>query len=657
MIKRLLLIGIGILVMLPLVSAQQGRPDLNDNDKTPQTQPVFLDTVKPTVEHFYHYDMQQRYRESDTLLTNFQQYDPTRQANFFDYYNLGEIGTAHHQLAYEPLNRRGFDIGVHQMDLYWWKEDDIRFFDVSKPYTHTYYSQAGQDELTFLGTFSSKMAKRGNWSMDFRRISHDGTYFHQQSRHTNLSISAWLPTKNKRYTGLFAYWHNVFKQENNGGITADTLANDGLFTVRDAVPVNLSDAESEYREDGYAYSSYYNVVKRRIGKDSSDIVETIPFTIYHRIAYSNYELKYSDGSPAADSSYYGNFQTNNNGIRNFISYQKLKNTVKFRLNFKGFLEAGIEHSYYNLNQEPQDTVLNNLFLVGDWDLELDKNQRYGLNVKAHLGLLDNGADYLINGNLYLDFGKIGQLAVSAVNQGYNPNLLQHRLYVSQDKVWENNFVKTIESNLSATYRYASYFEATARYHLINNLIYYDTLATPQQISTPVNIGQLMLQGNINFGSFYLENSVLLQQVSDNILRLPTLASKHSLYFQGFIFKKAMFAKIGIDARYNTGFLMDRYQPLVGQFYQQNDQTITNPIIFDVFFNFKVRTFRAFVKAENINNFITNTVYFASPFYPMRDGTIRFGVSWRFYDTMNPASERTNSQNFGGNSPSLGGLPF
>ena len=68
--------------------------------------------------YFFQDNPGQEYPFKDTLLNNnFQQYDPVREGKL-DYANLGYLGSAHHQLTYQPLFRQGFDIGFHQFDLY-----------------------------------------------------------------------------------------------------------------------------------------------------------------------------------------------------------------------------------------------------------------------------------------------------------------------------------------------------------------------------------------------------------------------------------------------------------------------------------------------------------------------------------------------------------
>ena len=210
-------------------------------------------------------------------------------------------------------------------------------------------------------------------------------------------------------------------------------------------------------------------------------------------------------------------------------------------------------------------------------------------------------------------------------------------------MWETNFQKTIENRVSGRVDWSDKFSIQGNYFLVNNLIYWDTLAFPQQSDTITNIGQLMMRLNLNFGAFHFDNAVVLQQTDNSILRFPTIATKHSLYLEGNLFKRALFGRFGVYIRYNTAYYFDSFQPVTGQFYQQNNWEQSLIPIIDVFASFQVKSFRAFVKLENVNNLIdANQVYFTTPNFPMRDWTFRFGVSWYFADGLQAIENRASS---------------
>jgi hypothetical protein len=605
--------------------------------------PLPIDTTR--LEYFHWNNITNRSDLYDTLLQDFQQYDAARQGLFYDYVHIGDVGSAATPLAFTPIKRRGFEVGIHTYDIYQRPYSEVRFFDVNKAYSHAYYSQAtsSQEDLIFSATFANNFkSNRGNISLDYDRISEIGLYGNQFSRHTNLAINGWFQNKTKRYTGLWAWVQNVNEQEMNGGV-ADTsnLYNAGQFNTRINVETNLSAAKSNLRNNQFIYTQYFSLLP-----NSKNL------KLKHRAEFQTFEYKYYDTSPALDSAFYGNFQTNNVGIRNYIQYNKIENEATVHLDYKGSLDVGAVHSVYLLNQEPLDTTINNLFLIGDWDLVLGEKQNYGLQVKAHFGLLDNRADYLLQGDLFLGFAKDMRLKISAYSRAYQPTLQQHQLFVSQQQLWQNDFNKTIENKVGGRFDWTKNFAVEGNYYLINNLIYWDDLALPQQTDSIVNIGQLLVHYKLNIGNFHLDNSAVLQQTDNNILRFPTIATKHSLYFEGNLFRDALFGRVGLDFRFNTNYYFDAFQPITQQFHQQNDWEMSMLPIADAFVSFKVRSFRAFVKLENINQLIDNDqIYYSAPNYPIRDWTIRFGVSWYFTDGLEDLQNLSNGNNNNGGSGS------
>ncbi|MEY3369195.1 MAG: hypothetical protein RI973_2350, partial [Bacteroidota bacterium] len=375
------------------------------------------------------------------------------------------------------------------------------------------------------------------------------------------------------------------------------------------------------------------------------------FTLYHQIAWRTESYKFADKTP--DSLFYGDFYTDSRGLRHYLERRKLENTFKlqtFKLRpsraatngngedsppeSRDLLEAGLVHSVNFLQMEPVDTkAIHNVFLTGRFNFS--PGDRLKVNSYAHLGLGANAGDFRLSGNLTLDLKKIGRLQLEAVNQLYSPTLLQNRFFVTEREIWSNDFAKTLETSLSASYSLPSiHFSSTGKYHLLNNFIYFDTTGLPQQ-SGAFSLLQLLVQKDFHLGSFHLENLVGVQQVGSDVLPLPSLYSKHSLFFEGMLFKKVMLTKIGLDARLAGAHRPPGYQPLTGQFILQSRQDLPFTPLVDVFLSFRVKTFRFFAKIENLLAQPTNAWFFQTADYPLpfglESGGLRLGVNWRLVD--------------------------
>jgi hypothetical protein len=298
------------------------------------------------------------------------------------------------------------------------------------------------------------------------------------------------------------------------------------------------------------------------------------------------------------------------------------------------VEVGLVHTLHFIKQEPlEKRTQNDLFLTGK--LNFSPGERLRIQTYAHLGAGANAGDFRLSGELFLNFKKIGTLRLEAVNQLYEPSLIAQRLFITQREVWNNDFKKTLETSLSGTYALPSFhFSVTGQYHLVNNLVYFDTAAMPRQ-SGAFSMAQLMVRKDFHFKALHLENWAGLQEATQNVLALPRFYSKHSLYLQGHIFRNVMLTRVGLDARLITGYTPPTYFPLTGQFHLQNGQSLPFTPLLDAFLSFKVKTFRFFFKIENLLSRAYDTFYFQTAGYPLpygfSNGGLRFGISWRLVD--------------------------
>ncbi len=626
---------------------------------------------------------------SDSLLGELHQYDPIRQQPF-DFASIGNLGSAARPLFFQPTWRRGFDVGLHQFDIYQMTTADVRYYKITQAYTQAKFTQGTtQNDAQFNVRFSRNFANGLNFAIEHRRINNLGAYDLQRAINTSTAAGMWIHPKKGNYDGYFSYVSNSNEQQDNGGIDED-LSDEVIPAYQ--VDMQLGTANTRYANRELAYTQYYylNGSRKKVGS-SAGLVPTTrdgsqqsragnlqdslsaqaptsfqvdsvsnpkseirnpkserTFTLYHQIAWRSDSYKFSDTAP--DSSFYGNFLVDKRGVRHFLEVKKLENTIKlqtFKLRQqpdstqKGaqspesdLLEVGLVHSIHFVQMEPVDTgAINNLFLTGR--LNFSPGDRLRFSTYAHLGIGANAGDFRLSGELFLNLKKIGTLRLDATNQLYSPSLLPQRFYVTQQEIWKNSFGKTLETSVSGTYSLPQIrFSVGGQYHLLNNLVYFDETGRPRQ-SGLFNVLQFTAQKDFKFGPLHLENAAYLQQTTSSVLPLPQFYSKHSLYLEGKIFKKVMLTKIGFDARLAAPYTPPSYNPLIGQFFLQSQQDLPFTPLVDAFLSFKVKTFRFFFKIENLLAFPLQTYYYQTADYPMpfgyQNGGMRMGISWRLVD--------------------------
>ena len=709
-----------------------------------------IDTSK--IYYFFADNPSKEYLFVDTLLDNYlHQYSPARKREL-EYGSLGYMGSPLNQLIYEPSFHRGFEIGLHQYDLYKIESDDLRFYTVEKPYSDFYFSQGGaQDDIQLKTRFAQDFSKGTKLTFDYNRISQFGgntdipyLYENQKARHTNLGLG--LAFQKDAYKSYFIFTSNTHEQNDNGGIQSESSflnQTAGLESTLN-IPVWLNSASTRHDEKEIRYTQYFILGKKKkkpaptpsvdtllqISTDSINALQkdtlqrdsllnipidslrqTLPdtlnknnlpkenknkpeidqkssrpiptnrkggnnkgdkqkdgnnrrppiprsnfplppppvvddtgrkFTLAHSIAYRTAKYKFAAVPPDTAIAYWNDLLVDIRGLRHYLENRQLENsfdisTFKKRKSKDSnknlqndLLQVGIVHTVSWIKEEAADSTINNLFINGKWNF--NPSEKLKVETYAHFGLWDNAGDYRVSGNLFFDLKKLGQLQLSAINQLYKPNLLQQRFYISKRAAWQNNFGRTVETNLTATYAYPKFkFKASGQYHLLNNFIYYDTLAKPQQFGGAMSVLQLTLSQNFSVRAFHLDNVVTFQAITENILRLPSFYSKHSLYYDGRWFKRVLNVRLGVDVRMNNSYFANTYNPLIGQFHLQNENEVDFYPVLDAVASIKVKRFRFFFKWENFTRWRKplNEKYYQVANYPVLDKSIRFGLAWRF----------------------------
>ncbi|MEM8525781.1 MAG: putative porin [Bacteroidota bacterium] len=313
-----------------------------------------------------------------------------------------------------------------------------------------------------------------------------------------------------------------------------------------------------------------------------------------------------------------------------LSKEELNRIVNQSIKESDRIEVGLTHKLNFLQQDLQDSIINNLFVTGRLDFRL--KDRVQVKTYVHLGLLANAGDYRLSGDLFFDIGKIGKLSAQFVNQAYEPYLIQQELYVSQRPVWQQDLRKTISTSLTGSYHLpAARLRVRGGYHLVNNFVYYDTLAIPQQAENALNILQLAANHHLKLWKIHFENQIVLQATTQDFYRTPAWLSSHRLYLDATLFKKTLNFQLGGELHMNEPYSAEGYQPLVGAFHlSPNREEVNFYPALDLFFNAKIRTMRFFVKAENVTDFLTqNYFYYQTANYAQPLFLLRFGFDWRF----------------------------
>jgi hypothetical protein len=215
------------------------------------------------------------------------------------------------------------------------------------------------------------------------------------------------------------------------------------------------------------------------------------------------------------------------------------------------------------------------------------------------------------------------------------------LYQSRyvDYNWANNF-KNEKLNQFSFSALTKWLNASVQYKVLNDHLYFDNTTNditkltvkPVQYDKTINYLSINANKEIKFWKFGLDVTLLYQKVdqSSEIVNVPELTTRSTLYFSDHVFKKAMLLQTGVTFQYFTEYFANDYNPLIGEFYVQNEKKIGNFPMFDFFVNARIKQARIYLKAEHFNSAMTGYNFYSAPNYPYRDFMVRFGLEWNFF---------------------------
>ena len=576
------------------------------------------------------------------------------------YAYLGNNGAAAYSLIYKPNAKAGWDAGFHAFDVYRYTLEESKFYKTNRPFSQLSYQLAsGKEQM--IKAFHTQ-SPRPNWSFgfDYRLISAPGFFVTQNSNHKSYRLFSNYQGKRKRYAAFFIMLGNTLKKSENGGIQADSSLDNPNYRKRFAVPVNLGKA-ANYEPNpfqssvttGNVYKDFTFFVRQTydIGKKDSVAINdsTTEYLFYpklraqHSFTYSTYNYLYRDDQ--ADSAIYKKWYDTvpKVGKDSFLVHEKwsvmsnditllqfpdTKNSgqfisagVKFE-NIKGELKGGTKN-YYNfiIHGEYRNKTRNKL-----WDV-LAKGEFYvnGLN-SGDYSIYATIARHLSNklGDIRLFFKNVNRspsfIFDNLSNFNFkNPGLTKKENIISFGADAKNSFITLGFKN-----------------HLITNLSYFTDYYHTAQNSKLINLLQLYASKKIKLAKRWnLYADITFQQTDGSApIKVPMLFTRNRLAYEGVFFQNLNLST-GLEVRYFTPFEAYNYSPVMGQFMPQDTFQLKNLPDISAFFHFRIKSFTAFIRAENLNTvsftngfgFTNNN--FAAPHYPTQGFMLRFGIQWGF----------------------------
>ncbi|MEO6188192.1 MAG: putative porin [Ginsengibacter sp.] len=593
-----------------------------------------------------------------------------------NYVTLGNNGNPAFPVLFTPLLNAGWDAGFHALDLYKYKLEDTKFYKTTRPFTQLTYLLGNGKEQVIKVLQTQNIKPNWNAGIEYRLISSPGVFQSQNSNHNNYRFFSNYQGPKKRYAAYMVLLGNKLAVSENGGIKNDSFLLDPNMKKRFSVPVNLGGSvELSYTvfstkvNTGLEYSNFNAFFRQSydfgikdsiiINDSTTDYLFYPKFRFQHTINYRSStnrfkdtlkNIAYAEGDSAIFNDWY-NLQLDPSHGLNFWVQDKWKfvsNDFSIKQfpetkNPAQFIEAGLRVENFTgiFSSSPDslkpETKKNyyNIVLHGEYRNKT-RNKKWDALLKGEFfatGL--NAGDYSAYATLTrLLNARLGDVQVTFQNVNRSPSYI----FEGNSAFNFNNSLSTKKENLTVITASANNpkFSLMARNISITNYTYFKNYYQADQFNGLVNITQIAASTkNKVVGRLNLYSDFIIQQTTgDNPVRVPLFFTRQRLAFEGVFFRNLNLST-GIDVRYNTPYKANNYSPVMGHFFPQDSVTIKNLPEVGAFFNFRIKSFMAFIKADNLNTIsfadgfgFTNNG-FAAPNYPTPGYILRFGIVWRF----------------------------
>jgi hypothetical protein len=610
----------------------------------------------------------------DTTLTN-----QTQARNWFHdstfQQDLGNVGTASRRLLWEPNTEIGVRYGRTVFDKYVRNSATIPYYDTRSPFTFFRFIQSAVGEQVFELSYTRSLGKNLNVGLAYERFASRKILAalprENLVEHNNVLLFARYQTQDDRYHALFNVSTARHRVPEQGGIRYDA-AEDTLPRSADQPgyrvykPKNLFDYEDA--------EVYLTQALNAEDRDEVRLVHTLRLlgrglTAYHifdwKRQFNNYTDRPLTGGLSVRNNqggFYPRALLSNTLTNDRSEYRQLENTVgvmghtpsvEYRL-YGRHRGANLMSKSYEDITTPQGRIISSFTTRYD---QIFLGGTAGFRYR-NLVAIETAGEVLAQQlnpmakSLSEFWGRVtarlGPISGEFYTTSYSPTLTQQRFegnhyrwnYTpdvpagrTSDGTLRNTLVNQLTGRLSQKLG-PHYLDASVTTATINDLVYYNQQAVPAQLEGAKVVLTGTLRHRFNLGKFFFDN-----QATGTIggegegLRIPKLVANGKAYYQGYLFKKAMFSQVGAEVYYQSRFKGYDYSPSTQQFYLQDHFTIRNYSVADVFFITDIKTVSVFLKVAYVNQglYSFGNGYFATPLYSGLPRRFQFGIRWQFFD--------------------------
>ena len=562
-------------------------------------------------------------------------------ADNFELIEFSNTGHTYNTLSLVQSKGLFPQIGSNAKHYNYLKTNDIDYYHVATPFTELMYRSAFVQGQLLDALFSVNTSPRFNFTIARKGLRSLGNYQHFLSSSSNFRFSTNYNSRNSKYFLKTHYVNQNLFSEENGGIRDNDILNfesgNTEFIDRSVFDPQFENADNTLQGKRFYFNQKYII------RNSSDSINTRKWSVGNIITLENKYYQFKQSTP---NEYFGE-STGFVQINDKVSFDTF--LVNFNTSYSssklGMATFFMNYRDVNYSYENLADIDNNNY----YESIIDENISFGFNYlfEKENYVLDFQFESLLNGDvegsligagLLLNINSDSNIKFSFINSDNSPDynyIYNNSSYSNYN--WNNLFDNINTSRYILNFSSDKLFKFNFEFNNILNHTYFfkdvSGIVLPVQESNNLSMFKMNISKTISFKKFAIDNKFQFQKAgkeSLGIINIPELILRNTFYYQNELFNKALFLQTGFTFNYFSEFFMNSYDPLLSEFYVQNNKLIGNFPRIDFFVNAKIQQTRIFLKAEHINSSLTGYNYYSAPNYPYRDFSIRFGLVWNFF---------------------------
>ena len=607
--------------------------------------------------------------------------------DYFEYLPLPNMGEGFNKMGYD-FHEQSFNpqMGARVKHLGYFEKEDIPYYSMPSAYTELFFKTTFQQGQHLDATLAINTSPKFNIAVSFKGFRSEGKYNYSLSRSRQFRLSSQYQTYDNRYRMRLHQTTQSLENDFNGG-----LSNDGVYFFENAPNYVVADESGQpiLNENGEEEFVFYDGFLDRsqlptqtrgtsvlegkryfmdhqyrmfpVAKDTTAYAMTIGYRV-------NYENKNYQVNQQNANRYF--LETYNGAVADTTYHTTFENSVytKFKNTLLGKLDIDLHHVQWDYtsgeNEYEKDTLLPNRIDASQLAMEVNWSKSI-LGVEAQAGFYNSFQEdygskaWYISASRPLIKGIHFKASYKDRSQPLNFNYYLFRSdYREYD--WHNpDLLNQKFKTKSLVLSHPKWGSLSGEWTSIDNYTFFNNI-TPinflnerfklevLQLNEKIDYLKARFDQRLNFRKFSWINNVQYQRATkeedpDEILQKPGLnvpewLIRSTLMLTSSMFNEALFFQSGATFVFFTDYYADQYNPLIAEFVTQNNTKIGEYPRVDFFFNAKIKSSRLFVKLENINAPIEHLIfpdtpydYYAAPYIPYRDFSLRIGLIWNFFE--------------------------